>query len=206
MLDVLAHNGNRDLMLRIANPMHQLLIITHLQRIRFQTELLTDQVVNPVIHQSNRHFVDRELRVNFFNDRPLFHIAKQSNLVRVLTANRLLCPHNQYVRLNPNLTQLLHTVLRRFRLGFASSLQVGNQSQMNKETAVLANVQGDLTNRLQKRQTLDVTHSPAQFGNHNIHTRLRQAQNRRFNLVRNVRHYLHSTTQIHPATLLVDHR
>ena len=168
VLDVLADDGDRDFLLRMANPLHQILPIVHLQRAGGKMQLVNNQVVQSVFRQARRHFVDREFLIHLFDHGLRFDVAEQRDLVAVLASQRPFGPHDQDVGLNTDLPQLADAVLRGLCLGFAGRLEIGDERQVDEQAILLADIERNLPNRLQKRQPLDVADRAAQLGDHHV--------------------------------------
>ena len=205
VIDVLADDGDRHLLLRMADPLHQVLPIVHLQRAGGQAQLFDDQVVQPVFGQAQRHFVDRELLIHLFDDGPRFDVAEEGDLVAVLATQRPLRPHDQNVGLNADLPKLADAVLRGLRLGFPRRLEIGHERQMDEQAILLADVERNLPDRLEKRQPLDVAGRSAQLGNHDVDARTGQVPHGGLDFVGDVGNDLDRAAQIFAAALFLDH-
>ena len=117
----------------------------------------------------------------------------------------MLGAQHQNVWLHAQLLKLLDGVLRRLRLIFFGGRDKRHIRQMYAK-AVASEFPFQLTHTLDKRQRLDVTHRPADFGNHHIELVLRPQQlDVAFNLVRDVRDHLYCLAQIFAASLLLDY-
>ena len=57
----------------------------------------------------------------------------------------------------------------------AGRLEVGDQRQVDVQAVLAADVEGELADRLQERQALDVADGPADLGDHDVHVVGRQA-------------------------------
>ena len=153
---------------RIAQPVQQLAPVVDLQRAGRQAEPLDDQLVELVLDQAQRHFVDREVLVLLFDHRFERHVAEQGDLLAVFAADRALGAADQHVGLNTDLPQLADRVLRRLGLQFAGRLQVRHQREMDVEAVLLADVERELANRFQKRLAFDVADRAADFGDDDV--------------------------------------
>ena len=90
VLDVLADDGDRHFVLRIADALHQLLPVVDVELAGLEPQLLDDQLVELVLGQAERHFVDRELLVDLFDDGLLLDVAEQGDLLAFVAADRAL--------------------------------------------------------------------------------------------------------------------
>ena len=75
---------------------------------------------------------------------------------------------DQDVGLDADLPQLPDGVLRRLGLQLAGRLQVGHQRQVDVQAVLLADVEGELADRLEERQPLDVADRAADLGDDHV--------------------------------------
>ena len=78
-------------------------------------------------------------------------------------------PADEDVGLDADLAQLADGVLRRLGLRLAGGLQVRDQRQVDVQAVLLADVEGELADRLQERQALDVADGAADLGDDHVH-------------------------------------
>ena len=176
MLGVFADDGDADLVLRIAQPVQQLAPVVQVAaRGVLQAELLDDQLVELVVDQAQRHFVDRKILVLLFDHGLDRHVAEQGDLLAVLAADRVLGAADEDVGLDTDLPQLADRVLRRLGLQLAGGLQVRHEREVDVEAVLLADVEGELADRFQERQALDVADRAADLGDHHVDVAARPA-------------------------------
>ena len=84
-------------------------------------------------------------------------------------ADRVLGPADQDVGLDADLPQGADGVLRRLGLQLAGRLEVGDERQVDVQAVLAADVEGELADRLQERQALDVADRAADLGDHDVH-------------------------------------
>ena len=75
----------------------------------------------------------------------------------------------------PICAELADGVLRRLGLQLAGRLQVRHEREVDVEAVLLADVEGELANRLEERQALDVADRAADFGDHDVDVVARRA-------------------------------
>ncbi|MNJ48035.1 hypothetical protein D3C77_432160 [compost metagenome] len=80
----------------------------------------------------------------------------------------MLCTAHNHVRLNTDAAKFFYTVLGRLGFHFTSSLNIWNKRYMDIHYIVTANVAFNLTDRLKKRQALNIPNSTANFSNNHI--------------------------------------
>ena len=74
----------------------------------------------------------------------------------------------QHVRLDADAAQLVDRVLRRLRLQLAGVADVGHERQVDEEAVAAPDVDGELADRLEERQRLDVAHRAADLGDDDV--------------------------------------
>src|SRR5438105_15201339 len=116
-----------------------------------------------MIHKTERHFVDTEFLVAFFDNGARLHVTEESDLLRLILGELTLGAADENVRLNTDLTQPADTVLGGLGLGFPGSLEIGNERQMDVQAVLLADLEGKLANGLEKRQAFNVADRAADF-------------------------------------------
>ncbi len=141
VLGVLPHHGNADLMFRIAQAVQQVAPVVQVQRSGGQLQSLDDQLIELVLDQAQRHFVDREVLVLLFDDGIERHVAEEGDFLAIFARNRSLGAADQHVGLNTDFPQAAHGVLRRFRLQFAGGLEIRDERQVDVEAVLFADVQ-----------------------------------------------------------------
>ena len=134
-----------------------------------------DQLVEPVVDQAQRHFVDRKILVLLLDDRLERHVAEQGDLLAVLAADRPLGAADQNVGLDTDLPQQADGVLRRLGLQLAGRLQVRHQRQVDVQAVLLADVERELADRFEERLAFDVADRAADLGDDDVDVRRRPA-------------------------------
>ena len=87
-------------------------------------------------------------------------------------------------------------VLRRLGLGLAGRLQVRDQRQVDVQAVLLADVEGELADRFQERQALDVADGAADLGDDHVDVVGGQLADGRLDLVGDVRDDLDRPAQV----------
>src|SRR6516164_11339485 len=97
-------------------------------------------------------------------------------------------------------------MLRRLGLQLPGVADVGNERQVDEQTAAAADVDGELANGLQEGQRLDVAHGAADLRYHEVHVaRLGDQRDPLLDLVGDVGHDLDGPSQVVAAALPADH-
>ena len=140
-------------------------------QIRFRTvesELFDDDVIELLLVQHRRHLVDR-LRI-----RRAEMTARSSTFVNsaiLLRDDFGIGPvrtTHQHVGLQADRAQFLDRVLRRLRLDFAGSRDVGHERQMNEQRARRADFEAQLPDGLEKRLGFDVADRAADLDDDDV--------------------------------------
>ena len=114
---------------------------------------------------------------------------------------------DQHVRRDTDAAQLVDRVLRRLGLELARVADVGHEREVDEHRVAAADVHGELADRLQERQRLDVAHRAADLGDHDVDVlRLADQPDPVLDLVRDVRDDLHGAAEVVAAALLADDR
>ena len=101
-------------------------------------------------------------------------------------ADRHLGPADQDVGLDADLAERADGVLGRLGLGLAGRLEVGDERQVDVQAVLAADVEGELADRLEERQALDVADGAADLGDHHVHVVGRQPADGGLDLVGDV--------------------
>ena len=91
-------------------------------------------------------------------------------------------------------------------LGFSRGLEVRHECEVDEHHVFFANVQRDLADGFQKRQPFNIADCASEFCDNNVHIGSPQCQDRRFNLVGDMRHDLNSSSEVLPTTFFFNNR
>ena len=117
--------------------------------------------------KAQRNLVDRA-HVGAFDDRAEFHVAEQRDLALDVFRDRTFGADDENVRLNTDLHQLAHRVLRGLGLELTGRGDVRHQREVNEDRVLAADVVAELTDGFEKRQRLDVADRAANFDDHDV--------------------------------------
>src|SRR5262249_27422369 len=145
-----------------------------------------------------------ELLVAFFDDRPRFDIAKESDLCGFIPGQLAFGAADENIRLNADFAEPANRVLSRFGFGLAGGLEIRNQRQVNIDAIGFADIKSDLPDCFQERQAFDIAHRPADFGNDDVDIIRDKFAHGRFDFVGDVGNDLYGFAQILATALLVD--
>ena len=116
-----------------------------------EAEAVDDQLVELVVDEAERHFVDREVFVLFFDHGVDRHVAEQGDLLAVFAGQRVLGAADENVGLDADLAELADGVLRGLGLELFGGLQVRHEREMDVEAVLFADVEGELANGFEER-------------------------------------------------------
>ena len=209
MLRILTHHGDAHLVIRIAEPLQQIAPIVEIGLGSLEAQLFANERVKPIVDQAQRHLVNGKILVAFLDHRVVGNVAEQGNFLAFFAADRLFGAANEDVGLDADLAQLADGVLSRLGFQLSGSLQVGNQREVDVQAIRLADVEGELADRFQKRETFDVAHRTADFRDHHVDHMLPvvgQFVDYRFDFIGDVWNHLHRLAEKLAPAFLVDHR
>ena len=166
--DVLADDGDRHLAAGVADALDQLAPVVDLQGAGFQAQAPDQEVVEPIIEEAQGDLVNGEFLVALLDHGAALDVAEEGDLVLFIGADRVLRTANQDIRLNTDLAKGPHRVLCRLRLQLTGGPQVGDEGQVNVDAVFPADIEGELADRLQKGESLDVADRAADFGDDDV--------------------------------------
>ncbi len=159
--------------------------------------------VHPLDVIAQRHRIDR-IDIQRGDHRLRAHVAEQRDLAPLAVRDRPVAAAQQHLRLDADVQQLLHRVLRRLGLELARRRNERHQCQVNEHRPLRPDFVAELTNGLQERQAFDVAHRAADLHQHEIEVG-GFPDDHLLDGVGDVRDHLHRGAQIVAATLLGDH-
>ena len=206
VLGILPHQRDRHLVLRVAEPMEDVVPGIEIGWRGLDPEAPQDDVVDAVGLERQRHLVDREILVALLDHRLERDIAKQRDLLPVGDVEGPLGAADEDVGLDADLPEDADGVLRRLRLQFTGRLQIGDEREVDEDAVLPPGRQRDLPDRLEEREALDVAHRAADLGDHDVGVGGAQIEHLLLDLVGDVGDHLDGLAEKLPAPFLVDHR
>src|ERR1051325_3023362 len=202
-LHVLADEADAHLVLRVAQLADDLLPLR--QRADFlvrQVELVEEDLVEALARERERHLVD-ELHVERGDHRVVLHVAEERDLLLHVLRDGVLGTAEEDVRLDADLAQFLHGVLRRLRLQLLARLDVGDEREVDVDRVAAADFEAELAEGFQEGERLDVAHRAADLDDDDGHA-FRDVANALLDLVRDVGDDLHRLAEVVAAALFLD--
>ena len=202
-LGVFRDDGDGRLFVRATERVEHFVPTVQFGGFRFgEAEAVDDHLVELGVGQGERHFVNREIGVPFFDDALARNVAEERDFGAFFLRDRLFRAADDEVRLNPDLAQTFDGVLRRFRFQFARRFQIRDKRQVDVNAVFLPDFEPELTNRFEEREAFDVADRSADFRNDDVDVVPGQARDAGFQFVRNVRDDLHRLAAILAAFFL----
>jgi hypothetical protein len=161
--DVLADHGDFDGVGRRLHLLDHVDPRLHVPLASRQLEPMHDLLVETLLHEDDGHFVDRVLDVRFDDHRIEGHVAEEPQLALHVGFDFALGAADEHVRLNTDLAQLGHGVLRRLRLDLAGGAQEREKRQVDEHDAIPALFESELADRFEERKRFDVADRSADF-------------------------------------------
>ncbi len=203
-VDVLADEGDVDLVLGMLERVHQLGPVRQVGGAGEDAELVADDLVEHLLVQHHRDLVD-VVDVPGRDHRLFLHVRKESDFSSLLSGQRLDGAAKQRVSLDADLAQLLHRMLGRLGLDLARRRNIRNKRQVYVANVIATQFQPHLPDRLQERQRLDVADRAAHLDDRHVGI-ARAALDEGLDLVGDVRDDLHRAAEVVALPLLLDHR
>src|SRR5579884_698233 len=199
VLDVLANNADRDLVLGVVHAMHDVFPGAQVAILRFDVQVAQAKRVHAFIRKHERDFIDG--RDVFRGDDCLFlDVAEQSDLRLDVFGEEAVGAAKQNVRLDSNAEELFDRVLRGFGLQFGGGGNKRHQGDVHEQCILAAKILAHLADGFYKRERLDVADRAANLDDRDVHL-LRDFLHRRLNFVGDVGNDLHGLAEIVAAAL-----
>ena len=164
---------DRHFVLRIADPLHQLSPVVHVQLAGLAgCSFSTISSSSFVLDQAERHFVDRELLVRLLDDGPLLDVAEQGDLLGVVAAERPLGAARSGCRAGcRSAAAARRCAASAWSSASLAAFRYGTSVRWMNRQFCLADVERNLADRFEERQPLDVADRAADFGDDHVHVR-----------------------------------
>ena len=189
--------------------MDQLIPHGQVGRLGLQPQRFADELVQALLVQHGGDLVDG-IDVPDRNDRVQRHVREHRDLGALVVRDGAVGAAQQRMRVDADLAQLLHRVLRGLGLEFAGRGDEGHQRQVHEGRAAAPQAQAHLARGLEEGQRLDVAHRAADLDDGDVGLaipgRRRAARDEVLDLVGDVRDDLHGLAQVVAPPFLAQHR
>jgi hypothetical protein len=201
---VLPDDGDRHLALGRLDAVHDALPAAHVGlAVDRQPEMPQHLAVQPLGVVVDRHLVDG-LRVERGDHALRPDVAEQRDLAPLVLGDRPVAAAQQHLRLDADREQLLHAVLGGLGLQLARGGDEGHQRQVHEQAALRPHLVGELADRLQERQALDVAHGAADLDDDEV-VAVGLRLDHLLDLVGDVRNDLHGAAEVVAPPFRGDH-
>ena len=205
-VDVLADEGDLDVVLRVVHALEQLVPLGPVDVAEAQAETPDDVGVEPLAVQHLGDVVDAR-RVDAGGDRRDVDVAHERDLALDRVGDLAVGTQHEPVGLDADLAQRGDGVLGRLRLELAARREVGHERDVEEEAVVAADEVAHLAGRLEEGQRLDVADGAADLGDddvRSVRTSGGEGAHAGDDLVGDVRDDLDGVTEVLAAALLGD--
>ncbi len=203
-IDIFANEGDIHFVLRVFQRIDQLVPHGKVGRLGQNAQLVADDFIQHLVMQHRGNLVNA-VGIQRGDHRFRLHIGKQRNFRALIRRQRPIGTAQQNVRLNADLPQFLDRMLGRLGFEFARRRNPGHQREMDVARVVAPFLYAHLANRFEKGQRFDVAHRAANLDNRHVGT-FRAALDVLFYLIRYMRNYLNSLSQVLATTFFFNNR
>ncbi len=203
-VDVLADEGDGDLLVGVVHPLEELVPEGPVDVAEGQVEAAYEVGVEALAVQHLGDVVDRR-RVGGGDHGLLVDVAHQRDLLLHRGRDLAVGAAHDGVGLDADRAQRRHGVLGRLGLELTGRPDPRHQGDVQEEDVVAADVVAHLAGRLEERQRLDVADGAADLGDHHVDLVAAHGEHAVLDLVGDVRDHLDGVAEVVAAPLLGDH-
>jgi len=168
-------------------------------------EQVDDLLVHALLVKVQGDLIDA-VHVPGGEDRLHLDVAEEGDLGADVVGEGILGAAQEDIRLDADLPQGLHAVLRRLRLHFTGRPDEGDPGEVDEDGVLPSRLIAELADRLEKRLALDVAHRAPDFRDHHVDIRPAKLGDGGLDFVGNVRDHLHRLAEELATAFLSDHR
>ena len=160
-------------------------------------EVAADEVVHALALEHERHLVDGMVDVLLLDDCFEGHVAEHGDLLPELLVERVFAAADEDVRDDADLAQLGHGLLGGLGLQLAGGLDERDIGDVDEEDVLRSDIEGELADGLEERQSLDVARGAADLGDEHVGLGLlAEGVDAALDLVRHMRDDLHGLAEV----------
>ena len=203
-MGVLAHQRDRDFLLRALQVLEEGLPFPHVLGFRAQAEGLHRVLGEALPVEEERHVVDRR-RVRRADDALHRDVGKECDLLLDLGLQGMLAAGDDHVRLDPGGPEFPYALLRRLRLLLPDRPHHGDEGRVDEQDVLLPLLLPELADRFEEGHSFDVADGPTDFDEDDVGVfLLPHLPEQRLDLVRDVGDDLDCLAEIVAAAFLLD--
>ena len=204
-LHIFAHQTDGDGFAPVVDSLHQCLPLLQLRLRGGDPQLPADDAGEILLFQHQGSLVQVG-QGDVFNDAVGLYIAEQADFLEDAVLQGLVAAQNHDVRLDTHALQLPDGVLGGLGLVLIGATEEGHQRHMDEQTVLLAHLQRNLPDSLQKGLGLDIADGAADFGDYHIGVRLLAYPVDEFlDFIGDMGNDLNGGAKVFPPALLVQH-
>ena len=204
-LNIFAHQTDGDGFAPVVDPLHQCLPLLQLRLRGGDPQLPADDTGKVLFFQHQGSLVQVG-QGDVFNDAVGLDIAEQADFLEDAVLQGLVAAQNHDVRLDTHALQLPDGVLGGLGFVLVGATEEGHQRHMDEQTVLLAHLQRNLPDSLQKGLGLDIADGAADFGDYHIGVRLLAHPVDEFlDFIGDMGNDLNGGAKVFPPALLVQH-
>src|SRR5438309_9619005 len=203
---VLAHQGDRDLFLRVSQVLEERPPLPQVFSLRTQAEGLHRILRETLAVEEEGDVVDRR-RVGRADH--AFHgdVGEERDLLFDVRLQRVFAPGDDHVGLDPRRSEFSNALLRRLRLLLADGPHDGHEGRVHEQDILLSDLLTELADGFEEGHALDVSDRPTDLDEDDVGMfLLPDLAEQGLDLVRDVRDDLHGLSEVVAATLFLNDR
>src|SRR5450830_27846 len=201
---IFADHADGDFRFRMFQRVDQLAPDRQVGRCRIEVQRVADDLVETLVMQHLRHFVDG-VDVPYGNHGVFLDVREQRDFCALIFWNRTVSTAQQRIRQDADFAQLLYRVLGRLGFQLTGRSDVRHQGQVHEGGVFAASAQAQLTCCFQEWQRLDIADGAADFAQGHI-VAFCATTDVVLDFIGDVWNHLHGFAQIFAAAFLADHR
>ena len=204
-MDVLADHPHDHLPVRLVEPGDDVVPLREIDGMvaRVESKPFHDHRIDALLVEEPRQPIDG-VDVRRGDDRARLHVGEEGDLAPLLFGQGAVGTAQEEVGLDPDGPQLLDRVLGGLGLDLTGGGDVGHEGKVNEQGPGPSEIEGHLTDGLEERHRLDISHGAADLDHRDIRP-LRARCDAGLDLVGDVRDHLHRAAEILPPAFAPNH-
>ena len=195
--DVFADHGDADTFARADHALDELGPVLHARRRRVELQRLANHGVEAFLLQHEGQFVDAMIDIARLDDGALGDVGKERQLFPHVFVERIFGAGYDDLRLQTDLAQFGHALLRGFRFQLTRRLDERHERYVDEQGVPLARLENVLADGFEERQAFDVARRAADLDDGHIGLALvGQQTDARFDFVGHMRDDLHGFAEV----------
>ena len=205
-MGVLAHQGDRDLFLRVSQVLEERPPFPQVLSLRTKPEGLHRILRETLAVEEQGDVVDRR-RIGRADH--AFHgdVGEERDLLLDVRFERVFTPGDDHVGLDPRRSEFSDALLRRLRFLLADGTHDGHKGRVHEQDILLPDLLAELADRFEEGHPLDVSDRPTNLDEDDVGVfLLPDLAEQGLDLIRDVRDDLHGLSEVVASTLFLNDR